>query len=215
MSATALLQKASEMGATVSKPSSMFLKPRDQQHQTSHMMSETTAFGSFMEQAGANSGGGAAAATNNSLLHDMMMMSSHMQQSSSAAHGGFDQLSSSSSFGDHHHHHQGFNGSMVMGGFGDNINPPPQKKLVTAESQLRRTSSTADGGGGGGGCGGMNEGMTRDFLGLRAFSSPDDQDFFDMAAAHGLDQHVVNSTSSGNYNGQQHNHQNQTSWQGN
>lgn len=202
------------MGATVSKPSSMFLKPRDQQHQTSHMMSETTAFGSFMEQVGANSGGGAASATNNSLLHEMMMMSSQMQQSSSAAHGGFDQLSSSSSFGDHHH--QGFNGSMVMGSFGDNINPPPQKKLITAESQLRRTSSTADGGGGGGGGGGgMNEGMTRDFLGLRAFSSQDDQDFFDMAAAHGLDQHVVNSTSSGNYNGQQHNHQNQTSWQGN
>ncbi|XP_004291048.1 PREDICTED: protein indeterminate-domain 7-like isoform X1 [Fragaria vesca subsp. vesca] len=210
MSATALLQKASEMGATVSKPSSMFLKPHDQQqqHQASHMMPETTAFSSFME---GNSGG----PTNNSLLHDMMMMTSHMQQSSSAAHGGFDQLSSSSSFGDQHH--QGFNGSMVMGSFGENVNPPPQKKLITAEAQLRRTGSTTDGGGrgGGGGGGGMNEGMTRDFLGLRGFSSQDDQDFFDMAAAHGLDQHVVNSTSSANYNGQQHNNQNQTSWPGN
>ncbi|CAB4296654.1 unnamed protein product [Prunus armeniaca] len=192
MSATALLQKASEMGATISKPSHspMFLKPPSHQ---AHVSNEA-----FDDGFGSND-------NKSSLLHDMMMMSNS-----------FGDQQVSSAFGDHR---QAFNGIMVDGNNNfveinnnnNNINPPKNYKSMEL-AQLGRSGTDNNN---------NDEGLTRDFLGLRApFSSSaaaaaaashGHGDFFNINMA-GLNHHV-NSSSSSAYNGQQSDHQNQTSWQ--
>ncbi|KAM1388351.1 hypothetical protein ACFX2I_016491 [Malus domestica] len=196
MSATALLQKASEMGATISKtsPSPYFLKPPTHQsylaHQA-HMSNETSRDQAILLDDGFGNN-----ESKSSLFHDMMMMSS--------SHGfGHDHHQvSSSSFGDHQQQQQAFNGIMVDGNFVEiNNNNPPNNY-----NKPRSTDND-------------NEGLTRDFLGLRApFSSAAAShgghgDLFSIDMA-GLDHHHHVSTSSpAAYNNGQQNDQNQKSWQ--
>lgn len=161
MSATALLQKAAEMGVTVSNQ-------QQQQQQQGHqgVLTNSNSCGltvnpGFMEQGqveGEGGGGG-----QSSMLHDVMLLSS-FQSSASSVSGGFD----SSSFGDFHH-----------------------QAMTATKSQLNNS-------------GGGNEGLTRDFLGLRTFSH---KDFLNMAGLGHM------SPSSASFEQQLERHQNnQTPW---
>ncbi|XP_010262086.1 PREDICTED: protein indeterminate-domain 7 isoform X2 [Nelumbo nucifera] len=156
MSATALLQKAAQMGATMSKPSSStMLRP----HQT-HMPATTGAGGP-------------------SLLQDMMTS-----------------LSSAT----------GFDGPPFdedpFGMLSSKRDGNPNESLSKTTSTTHHLSRNEGGGSGGGGGAGGNDGLTRDFLGLRAFSH---RDILNMA---GLD-HCMSSSSP--YDQSQ---QNQKPWQG-
>ncbi|KAM1012836.1 hypothetical protein FF1_042849 [Malus domestica] len=194
MSATALLQKASEMGATISKPSPSpyFLKPPTHQSHQALMSNETSRDQAILLDDGFGNN-----ENKSSLLHDMMMMSG-----SQGFHHDRHQVSSSS-FGDHPQQQQAFNGIMVDGNFVEinNNNNPPQNY-----NKPRSTDNN-------------NEGLTRDFLGLRApFSSAASHgghgDFFSINMA-GLDHHHVSTSSPAAYNNNgPQNDQNQTSWQG-
>lgn len=109
-----------------------------------------------------------------SLLHDMM--------SSLSSEAGLAAPASSYSYGD---------ASNTAGSF---VEIPPSN--TASETQLQ--TSIGVGGGDGG-----NEGLTRDFLGLRAFPQ---RDFFDMVGLH----HINNSSSA---YGEPQNH-NQSQWHG-
>uniref|UniRef100_A0A5B6ZS98 Putative zinc finger protein NUTCRACKER-like n=1 Tax=Davidia involucrata TaxID=16924 RepID=A0A5B6ZS98_DAVIN len=190
MSATALLQKAAQMGVTISKPACpseamLMIRP----HQT-HMSGvsataslATSAGSGFVHGCLASLGNKAAAVTSGCmeqvigatvgagappslLLHDMMMSSLSSTSTSTT----------------------GFEGSSFEDALNGMLNPKP-----ATDHQAHLNKSSNEGGG--------NDRLTRDFLGLRAFSH---RGFPNMA---GLDQ--INSSSS--YDHQQ-NH-NQTSWQ--
>ncbi|XP_010242235.1 PREDICTED: protein indeterminate-domain 11-like isoform X2 [Nelumbo nucifera] len=127
MSATALLQKAAQMGATMSKPSSSAtLRP----HQA-HMLA-------------ANTGSGGP-----SLLQDMM--------NSFSSTTGFDGSSFQDAFG------------MLSSKRNGNLN----EALMKTTSSTTHIGRNEGGGSHGGGVAGGNDGLTRDFLGLRAFSHRD------------------------------------------
>ncbi|GKV00129.1 hypothetical protein SLEP1_g12872 [Rubroshorea leprosula] len=170
MSATALLQKAAQMGVTMSKP-----LPLSETTAREDMGSGLTfpdhhglaSFGSkasnFMEQTSASATGGVAAAAP-SFLHGMM--------STLAPVGGFDGSSS--------HFPQTFTGMLN----------PTQRDYNFQENLLKTTESRAGLG--------VHDGLTRDFLGLKAFPA-------------GLN--AMNNPSSSVYG--QHNQQGQMSWQGN
>ncbi|XWS70241.1 hypothetical protein CRYUN_Cryun03dG0031900 [Craigia yunnanensis] len=222
MSATALLQKAAQMGVTMSKPlQSPLAMQRPHNHQA-HMSGTTGFIGStsfavstagsglglspreelgsgftyglasfgnkaavtsgFMEQVAATNstaGVGDGAAPLNSLLHDMMSS-----------------LSSTSEFDGSSSFEQSFNG--IWSTKGNSMNFQETSDLSkTTESQLSRSDHEGRGSSIGG-----NDGLTRDFLGLKAFPR---RDFPNVA---GLNR--INSFSA---YGQQNQHS-QTPWQG-
>ncbi|XP_043721939.1 protein indeterminate-domain 11 isoform X2 [Telopea speciosissima] len=163
MSATALLQKAAQMGSTMSKP-----------HQA-HMSTNTGfdlglssredmesgfvyGLGPFGDKAGGVAGG---AEADPSLLQDMMRS-----------------LSSAS----------GLDGSSFGDGFGGMLASKRDEHETLSNSKTRTSSSRPDeGGGGGSGSGGADHGLTRDFLGLRTISH---RDIFNIA---GFDQCMSSS----------------------
>ncbi|XP_057978472.1 protein indeterminate-domain 7 isoform X2 [Malania oleifera] len=169
MSATALLQKAAQMGATMSSKACAPSSPAGMvgPHQLAHVSSVTTGFGlnlssrdhslaPFANKAVSASAGG----TNGSTVNDgpNCNTTASLNTTSSAATAAshlllqdmvMSSLSSSS----------GFDGSS----FEDALN----------------FGGGGGGSGGGGGGGGGNDGLTRDFLGLRAFSH---SDILNMAA---------------------------------
>ncbi|XP_026449335.1 protein indeterminate-domain 12-like [Papaver somniferum] len=203
MSATALLQKAALMGATISKPSSSsaatasLMNNRVLQPHHSHMSSSNgnnnptsttsvttteTGFGlglssheediengssdnnnnsnSFVPDHGLtsfdddhNNSTKAAMTSGNFMDHHISAQTQQqlqdMMNSLSSASGGFDM--SSSSFG-HHHHQQGF----------DSTRRSSNESRASSTTTTTKTKTPK-----------QNDGMTRDFLGLRAFSHAD------------------------------------------
>jgi hypothetical protein len=175
MSATALLQKAAQMGVTMSKPSPsptavsyLGVSSREEMGSGSHAFGALASFGNkaaaaaavtssssstgFIEHSGAaaNSGGGGGV---HSLLHDMMLMTSLPCSS------GFE----GSSFEEDYHR------MMMM------MNPKREGDFQDAD--LSKPSKSINGGGG-------NDGLTRDFLGVGARSAAfsHHKDFLNMAA---------------------------------
>nr|DAD44399.1 TPA_asm: hypothetical protein HUJ06_002629 [Nelumbo nucifera] len=209
MSATALLQKAAQMGATMSKPSSSTMLRPHQTHMpattgntATSVPTTTTGYGlclssreemesgfvhglaTFRSKAGVVSGlidhvSATAGAGGPSLLQDMMTS-----------------LSSAT----------GFDGPPFdedpFGMLSSKRDGNPNESLSKTTSTTHHLSRNEGGGSGGGGGAGGNDGLTRDFLGLRAFSH---RDILNMA---GLD-HCMSSSSP--YDQSQ---QNQKPWQG-
>ncbi|KAJ4708212.1 Protein indeterminate-domain like [Melia azedarach] len=167
-SATALLQKAAQMGVTMSKPSPLpaaMLRP----HQT-HMTENTGSTSVAISTAGSGLGlssredlaGAGAADAAPSLFHDMM--------SSLSSASGFD--GSSSSFD------EALNGMLNPKAYSNFQETQLSKK---SESQLSRNDHENGAGSRGGGNVGGSDGLTRDFLGLKTFPH---RDFVNLA---GLD----------------------------
>ncbi|XP_010242234.1 PREDICTED: protein indeterminate-domain 7-like isoform X1 [Nelumbo nucifera] len=180
MSATALLQKAAQMGATMSKPSSSATLRPHQAHMlaantgnaTKSVPTTTTGFGlglSSREEmesgfvhvmdAFANKAGFASSLIDSvcatagsggpSLLQDMM--------NSFSSTTGFDGSSFQDAFG------------MLSSKRNGNLN----EALMKTTSSTTHIGRNEGGGSHGGGVAGGNDGLTRDFLGLRAFSHRD------------------------------------------
>ncbi|GFP90126.1 protein indeterminate-domain 7 [Phtheirospermum japonicum] len=220
MSATALLQKAAQMGVTMTTAGATKMayqsSPSDQNQSipisrphhhvgapgfcattttTTNNNNNNTA-GLLPSREGNNMGTGnfvhglASFASNNikggnpnvtggcMQLHDMNMVSSSLPSTS----GGFDGSASSMAFED---------------SFNEMLNPSKRMNLSGFQENAQLTMGVRKNGGSGG------DGLTRDFLGLRAF--PDHRDFMNMA---GLDQ-----MGSGSYDHHQHQAQNQGPWQ--
>jgi len=99
MSATALLQKAAEMGVTVSNH-----QQQHHQHQQQHQLSTHGLIEGHIVSSGGVGGGGG---ESSSMLHDMMMMSS-LQSTNGFDGSGF------GVFQQHHNHHQGMQGAKTQ-----------------------------------------------------------------------------------------------------
>ncbi|XXG46028.1 hypothetical protein AAC387_Pa02g0968 [Persea americana] len=162
MSATALLQKAAQMGATMSKPSSMF-RP----HQ-GHMSANATA--SAAATTGFVLGQSSREEMESSFVHGLTtfgnkaILVDHASSTSSASPSLLQNMMSSLSSGG------GFEGSFdeTFGGlFGSKREGNP------GENPTKGHHRNEEGGSG------ENDGLTRDFLGLRAFSH---RDILNMAA---------------------------------
>lgn len=144
MSATALLQKAAEMGVTLMSSATNHL-----QEAAHHLTSSSSGMCSSRDQGQCSS-----------VLHDMMIINS--LQSTSPSGGGFE---GGLGFGDHHHHDQ-----MMMHHPHDN-NQGHQGVVTSGKPPMPPFHGGRGGGGSGGGGG---DGLsTRDFLGLRTFSHKD------------------------------------------
>ncbi|XP_042508339.1 protein indeterminate-domain 11-like [Macadamia integrifolia] len=205
MSATALLHSAAQMGSTMSKPSSSAMVIPHQPHMSSFDLGLASreemesgfvnGSGSFRDEAGLTSVLMDHVSANSNAVGDPSLLQDMMRSLSSAS--GLN----SSSFGD------GFGG---MSSSKRDIN---QDKHETF-SNTKTTSSTTHhsrhdeggggghGGSGGGGGGNGGDGLTRDFLSLRAFSH---RDIFNIV---GLDHCMSSST----YD--HHQSQNRKPWQG-
>ncbi|XP_043704815.1 protein indeterminate-domain 11-like isoform X2 [Telopea speciosissima] len=198
MSATALLQSAAQMGSTMSKPSSSAMFIPHQAHMSANIGLSSReemesgiihGLGSFRDKASVDSDlmdhisatTNAGAGAHPSLLQDMM-------SSFSSASG-----VNSSSFGD------GFGGFLSSKRDLNPIEHETFSKSKTTPSITHHSRHDEGGGGGGGGNGG--DGLTRDFLGLKAFSHTD---IFNIV---GLD-HCMNSSA------YDHHTQNNKQWQG-
>ncbi|KAL6344499.1 hypothetical protein AAG906_002404 [Vitis piasezkii] len=205
MSATALLQQAAQMGVTMSKPSPS--PPMLRPHQA-HMSAANAGFSSTAvatSTAGSDLGLSSRDEMASGFIHGLAsfgskaaVTSGFMEHVATGAGAGaaapslfHDMMSSLSSA-------SGFGGPSFEEAFNGMLNPKRENNLqeITKTAMTKSHFSRSDHEGGGG-----NDGLTRDFLGLRAFSH---RDFLNIP---GLDQ--MNSASP--YEQQ---NQNQTPWQG-
>lgn len=195
MSATALLQKAAEMGVTLMSSATPY-------QEAAHVTSSSSGVCSSRDQG-----------QSSSVLHDMMIINS-LQSTSASGPGGAGGFDGGLGFGDHHddqmmmHHqhnnnqgHQGATTSVAAG-------KPPMPPFH---------------GGGGSRRGGGDGLSTRDFLGLRTFSHKDFINMAGLGAqinsssnsAPSFHHHHQHQPQLHHDHQQQHNHdgqQNQTSW---
>lgn len=229
MSATALLQQAAQMGVTMSKPSAspstspsppMLIRPHHQAHMSAApnagFSSTTSVAAAATSTAGSDLGLSSRDDMASGFIHGLASFGSKAAAAAAATSVGFmehvatgtaaapsllhDMMTSFSSasttgFGGGPSFEEAFNGMLT---------PKREShlqeitKTAMTKSHFIRSHDHLEGGGGGGG---GNDGLTRDFLGLRAFSH---RDFLNIP---GLDQ----MTSASPYDQQNHN---QTPWQG-
>ncbi|KAF8369651.1 hypothetical protein HHK36_032327 [Tetracentron sinense] len=201
MSATALLQKAAQMGATMSKPSSSPAIFRPHQAHMSANTGNTTSISVTQTTTGFGLGLSSREERGSGFVHGLVpfenkaaIASGFMDHVPATAGSGAplfqDMMSSLSSSV------SGFDGSSFEEAFGGMLNSKRDNNLHETLKKTTANLSRTDEGGGGG-----NDALTRDFLGLRAFPHRD------ILSIAGLD-HCMTSSPYEQQN------QNQKPWQG-
>ncbi|PIA42987.1 hypothetical protein AQUCO_02000441v1 [Aquilegia coerulea] len=195
MSATALLQKAAQMGATMSTPSSssgMLIRPVQQTHMSANTGNPTTPTSGF------GLGLSSHEVLENGFMHSLTAFGNKTSVGQLSAPSLLQEMSSLNNS------ENVFDGSSFEEAFGGMLN---SKSAKNPTEHLSKKQKTIEGGGasstaGVGGRGGGNDGLTRDFLGLRAFPH---RNFLNIAE---LDQCMASS------NPYEQQNQNKKPWQG-